>query len=142
MHERAGSKSVIHLHGSIIESRSCLKTHLIEKTGYQDISWGLKASDGLQLFPNVVLFGDTLPYEVHTLFPNLTEEADYVIVIGSSLAVQPASKIFDLIPKTSKAQRILIDRNPSVWWDNTSTKVIKGLASEEVPKFFTFLNEK
>jgi NAD-dependent deacetylase len=60
LHERAGSKNVIHLHGEIFKMRS----EKDENTFYEitdDIQFGQKAPDGFQLRPHVVWFGEPVP---------------------------------------------------------------------------------
>src|SRR5687768_14961106 len=61
LHERAGSKKVIHLHGSLFESRSTKNEKLI----YQIKGWQLNLGDvceeGSQLRPNIVWFGELVP---------------------------------------------------------------------------------
>ncbi len=61
LHERAGTTKVIHLHGSLFESRSTLDASLI----YPIEGWELKKGDtcerGSQLRPNIVWFGEAVP---------------------------------------------------------------------------------
>ncbi len=61
LHERAGSSHVIHLHGSLFESRSTKNPAL----KYAIEGWELKLGDvcelGSQLRPNIVWFGEAVP---------------------------------------------------------------------------------
>jgi NAD-dependent deacetylase len=60
LHERAGSKNVVHLHGEIFKMRSEKNENIFyEIKG--DINWGDIASDGSQLRPHVVWFGEPVP---------------------------------------------------------------------------------
>ncbi len=48
LHEKAGSKNVIHLHGELTKVRSIANENLIYDIGYKSIKLGDKASDGQQ----------------------------------------------------------------------------------------------
>ena len=107
LHERAGSKNVLHLHGEIMKSRSTLDPSLIYNvTGYF-INEGDLCEKGSQLRPHIVWFGEAVP-EMDTAI-NIAGKADIFITIGTSLNVYPAA---NLIHVTSlSAQKYLIDPN-------------------------------
>ncbi len=89
LHEKAGSKDIIHLHGELTKVRSSLNDNLIYPVGYQDICLGDLAPDGSQLRPHIVWFGEAVP-----LIPDAIEEvlkADMIIIIGTSMQVYPAA---------------------------------------------------
>ncbi len=89
LHERAGSKDVVHLHGEIRKSRSSLNEALV----YSIDGWQLKRGDlcevGSQLRPHIVWFGEEVP--MLQVAANLIEEAEIFIVVGTSLQVYPAA---------------------------------------------------
>jgi NAD-dependent deacetylase len=89
LHERAGSKDVVHLHGEIRKSRSTFNEELI----YTIDGWQLKRGDlceqGSQLRPHIVWFGEEVP--MLQVAASLIEEADVFIVVGTSLQVYPAA---------------------------------------------------
>ena len=89
LHERAGSKKVVHLHGELFKSRSSSNPNLI----YDIEGWELKAGDfcpeGSQLRPHIVWFGEEVPMMMEAM--HITEQADIFVVIGTSLAVYPAA---------------------------------------------------
>ncbi len=58
LHERAGSKNILHLHGEIMKSRSTVNQHLLYQLGNKDITLGEKCERGSQLRPHVVWFGE------------------------------------------------------------------------------------
>jgi NAD-dependent deacetylase len=90
LHERAGSKNVIHLHGELYKACSQRnKNKVIEwKT---DINLSDKAEDDSQLRPFIVWFGEDMPL----LDPatDMVYDADILIVIGTSLQVYPAANL-------------------------------------------------
>lgn len=91
LHERAGSSSVIHLHGLLNEARSETDPNLIIDIGSNPINLGDKAEDGSQLRPNVVWFGEQVPLMEDAI--DLVMEADILIVVGTSLTVYPAASL-------------------------------------------------
>ena len=95
LHERAGSKKVLHLHGEIMKGRSTAKQELV----YELKHWEIKAGDvcevGSQLRPHIVWFGEAVP-EMDKA-SELAEKADIFITIGTSLNVYPAANLINVI---------------------------------------------
>jgi len=90
LHERAGSKTVIHLHGELTKLRSSGNENY--KTDYiDDLKIGDLCPKGHQLRPNVVLFHENLPSEEYYKAVSTIHAADVVIVVGTSLKVYPAA---------------------------------------------------
>jgi NAD-dependent deacetylase len=92
LHERAGSTNVLHLHGELLKARSIYnEDDIIEwKT---DINLGDLHSDGHQLRPHIVWFGEAVPAIIDAI--DIVKQADYVIVIGTSMQVYPAAGLID-----------------------------------------------
>jgi len=98
LHERAGSSKVIHLHGELLKARSVYNEYdIIDLTG--DINLGDLHTDGHQLRPHIVWFGEAVPAIEEAAY--ITEQADYVIVIGTSLQVYPAAGLIDFAKLTT-----------------------------------------
>jgi len=95
LHERAGSKKVLHLHGEIMKARSSVDENLI----YPLSSYELKAGDlcekGSQLRPHIVWFGELVKEMEHANY--LASQSDLFIVIGTSLNVYPAAGIINFV---------------------------------------------
>lgn len=95
LHERAGSNDVLHLHGELRKARSSRRDDLI----YDIEGWELRMGDfcelGSQLRPHVVWFGEMVP-AMDEAIP-LVQEADIMIVIGSSLQVYPAASLVQVM---------------------------------------------
>lgn len=89
LHEIAGSKNVVHLHGELFKSESTKNPELV----YDMESWELKTGDlcelGSQLRPHIVWFGEAVPKM--EIAVDITEQADIFVVIGTSMAVYPAA---------------------------------------------------
>ena len=108
LHEQAGSKNILHLHGEITKARSEKDPNLIPDLGYNDIHLGDLASDGTQLRPHIVWFGEAVP----NIEPaaELCEKADYFIVVGTSLVVYPAAGLIHYVSRGAKCY--LVDPKP------------------------------
>lgn len=89
LHERAGSRRVVHLHGELFKSRSTSNPGLIYGIDGWELSEGDLCEEGSQLRPHIVWFGEEVPMMPEAM--RLTEQADIFVVIGTSLAVYPAA---------------------------------------------------
>lgn len=105
LHERAGSKKILHLHGMLRQARSSDDPDKIIDIGIQDIRLGDTAEDGSQLRPNVVWFGEPVP----NIEPaaELVTQSDILLVIGTSLVVYPAASLINFAP--SGIPKFIID---------------------------------
>jgi NAD-dependent deacetylase len=96
LHERAGSKNVLHLHGIITRAQSDVDPGLT----YPIEGWELFTSDvceyGKPLRPHVVWFGEAVPNMQHAA--SLCRKADIFAVIGTSLQVYPAAGLIQYVP--------------------------------------------
>ncbi|RTL00107.1 MAG: NAD-dependent deacylase [Proteobacteria bacterium] len=95
LHELAGSKSILHLHGELTKARSTQDDSLIYAIGYKAIEMGDVCELGSQLRPHIVWFGEAVP-EIGNA-ANLVESADILVVIGTSLSVYPAAGLVDFV---------------------------------------------
>jgi NAD-dependent deacetylase len=89
LHERAGSSKVLHLHGELRKVRSSIDSSLIYTLDGWELKIGDKCEKGSQLRPHIVWFGEAVP-AIYEAIP-IVENADIVVVIGTSLAVYPAA---------------------------------------------------
>jgi NAD-dependent deacetylase len=96
LHERAGSKKVLHLHGEITKSRSTSNPSLVYDIKGSELKLGDKCEKGSQLRPHIVWFGEMVP-EMDMAYV-IAEQADVFMVVGTSMAVYPAAGLIDYIP--------------------------------------------
>lgn len=105
LHERAGSKNVMHLHGELMKARSQSNPNyrvVLEKATMDSND---RCPEGLQLRPDVVWFGEPVPMiEVASKVISL---ADILIVIGTSLNVYPAAGL--VFEASRNCKKIVID---------------------------------
>jgi NAD-dependent deacetylase len=108
LHERAGSSSVLHLHGEIRKARSTRDPKLVQPIAGDTLPWGAKCPLGSQLRPHIVWFGEEVP-----LLPEaaaLVARADVLIVVGTSLQVYPAAGLVHHAPHGCRTY--LVDPGP------------------------------
>ncbi len=90
LHEQAGSTKVLHLHGELLKVRSINnENYIIDWKG--DLHIDDFDDKGHQLRPHIVWFGEMVPALEEAI--TITEQADYVSVIGTSLQVYPAASL-------------------------------------------------
>jgi len=135
LHERAGSKHVLHLHGQIFQMRSVLDEERIYPiTG--DIKLGDLAADGGQLRPHIVWFGEAVPMIEVALKEVL--QADIFVVVGTSLNVYPAAGLLDYAgPNVPK---YVIDKSIPVVSNIQELHCIEKPATEGVAELMRILD--
>jgi len=137
LHERAGSRQVIHLHGSLFESRSTLNASLVYKIKGWELNLGDTCELGSQLRPNIVWFGEMVP-RMETA-SSLASEADVFLVVGTSLVVYPAAGLVNEVPR-GVPKYIVDPKIPDLFpvpnLHYISEKASKGM--EEVKKLISF----
>lgn len=106
LHERAGSTNILHLHGEIRKMRSERDEDLIYLID-GDIHPGDLAEDGAQLRPHIVWFGEAVPMIERAI--RLVEQADILVVIGTSLVVYPAAGLLHYA--AVEIPKFIIDKN-------------------------------
>ena len=126
LHERAGSTKVLHLHGELLKVRSTRNQNLILDWA-EDLHTGDFDENGQQLRPHIVWFGEEVPALEEAIA--IVEEADYLVVIGTSLQVYPAAGLISYTYSTTPV--FYIDPKP-IAIPNISNKVetIAKIASE------------
>lgn len=123
LHERGGSSRVIHLHGELLKARSVSDEDLIiECSG--DINIGDKASDGAQLRPHIVWFGEGVP--LLGLAANCVHDADVILVVGSSMQVYPAAGLVGYA--RANVPVYYIDKKPAINHELATRKNLEVIA--------------
>jgi len=116
LHQEAGSKRVLELHGNTrrITCMDCGTTCSLEEvhTRLQEVfPPTCQACQGV-LKPEVVFFGESLPPDVLDDAVDETRNCDLFLVVGSSLVVQPAASLPPLAVQ-SGAALVIINRDPT-----------------------------
>lgn len=98
LHERAGSRELIEMHGTIAHA-SCLHCHstfsieMVRERLAADPAGVPRCDCGSPLKPDVVLFGEYLPAEALRRAEQLAGAADLMLCVGSSLEVYPVAQL-------------------------------------------------
>lgn len=108
LHERAGSRQVLHLHGEVKKARSTRDPSIVIDIGGPDLNLGDLCPLGSQLRPHIVWFGEAVPAMDDAI--EMVQEAKIVVVVGTSLQVYPAAGLVHFAPPT--ARLFLIDPAP------------------------------
>lgn len=135
LHERAGSKKVLHLHGELLKARS-IAPNAKPISWEKDINLGDKDSDGKQLRPHIVWFGEEVPNIEPAI--KIIEKADIIIVVGTSMQVYPAASLIHYAQHHTPIY--FIDPKPQI----TPTKnlhIFAEKASTGVPKAIDHLKK-
>lgn len=101
LHERAGSRNVYHLHGSLFEFRcdacgSAFEGELPAMPEPVDRVEPPQCPCGGLIRPNVVWFGEALPEDAWQRSVDAVTNADVVVVVGTSSIVYPAAGLPEL----------------------------------------------
>lgn len=137
LHERAGSKHIIHLHGEL--NKVC---SVNDKSRAYDCEGDIRLGDvdefGHQLRPYIVWFGEEVPMMGEAM--QYVQSADMIIVIGTSLQVYPAA---GLLGYANNAHSIYyIDPNPNIPYEivrNRNITTIVAPATKGVPELVSIL---
>lgn len=115
LHQRAGSKNVIELHGNLRKAvcMSCGKEYDLAEvlSSFKGESPRCKACGGL-LKPDIIFFGEPLKSDVLTEAIRISKKSKVFLAIGTSLAVSPANQL-PLYAKYSGAKLIIINEGPT-----------------------------
>jgi NAD-dependent deacetylase len=137
LHQDAGSARVIELHGSG-RTVQCLDCGTMEaRRDVQDrlefqMPPQCRICGGMFLKPTVVLFGEAMPAGAVAAATALAEEADLMLVVGSSLVVYPAADL-PLVAVRAGAPLIVVNAEPTPL-DRLAAIVIRGQAGEVLPE--------
>lgn len=136
LHTKAGNEAIFELHGHMRQATciQCFQEYdgkpIIEKFIEDGKVPHCPKCDGI-IKPNVILFGEQLPYDQLQGAKKVTRSADLMLVIGSSLEVAPASDI-PLLAKRNGAKVVIINLEPTLL-DNHVDLIIEGNAAEILP---------
>ncbi|PTY05017.1 NAD-dependent deacylase [Opitutaceae bacterium EW11] len=127
LHERGGSRHVLHLHGELTKARSTCDSSLLYEIGSASIRIGDRCAKGSQLRPHIVWFGEEVPKMEEAI--HCMEDAAKVLVVGTSLSVYPAAGLVEHAPRA--AEKVLVDLHA----DRTPPgfRVLKGSADKLLP---------
>ena len=131
LHQKAGSKNVYELHGSVLRNY-CMKCHKFYDAEYVFNSSGVpKCSCGGIIKPDVVLYEEALDEETLEKSVYAIAHADLLIVAGTSLTVYPASGLINYF----RGKNLVLINRDTTPFDNRADLVINkslGKVFEEI----------
>lgn len=131
LHQKAGSKNVLELHGTIYKNH-CIKCGKEYSTEYVFNSEDIPRCEcGSIIKPNVVLYGEMLP-EDFVLAEKYISECDLLIVAGISLIVEPAASLINYF----RGKNLVIINNDETPYDKRATLII----NEDLTSVFKLLS--
>ena len=92
LHQRAGSREVIELHGNILRTKCSVEGMVVEDYEERETPPPCP-SCGAPLRPDVVWFGEMLPYEALDAASEAARGADVFLSVGTSSLVYPAAAL-------------------------------------------------
>jgi NAD-dependent deacetylase len=136
LHTRAGNKTVYELHGHMREATcvSCFAVYpgepLLERfLENQQVPRCPKCNGVIK--PNVILFGEQLPYRELQAAQDAARSTDLMLIIGSSLEVAPASDL-PLLALRGGAKLLIVNLEPT-FIDQKAACVVHGNCAEVLP---------
>jgi NAD-dependent deacetylase len=144
LHIRAGSQVIHELHGHMREATCihCFQVYdaepILEKF-LEDRIIPRCEGCGSVLKPNVILFGEQLPYRAFQAAQDAARSCDLMLVVGSSLEVAPASDL-PLLAMRNRAKLVIINLDPT-HLDSAAAAVIHADAAEVLPQIVDCLEK-
>lgn len=147
-HELAGSSNVLHLHGEILKARSSSEKYdwsgmspdrninnpKLYDVGREGLNYYRDyADDDFPLRPHIVWFGESVPKLQDAI--DIMKQADYLIIVGTSLSVYPVATLMYDVPNHCKIY--YVDPNADI--DKQGTINIKEKATIGVEKAFNYI---
>jgi len=137
LHQEAGSENVLELHGN--GSRAfCMKCR--REYSQEDIKEKLESAsvpycdcdEAGVIKPDVVLFGEQLPFDVLMQAERDAAECDVMIIVGSSLTVSPAS----MLPNTAlqNGAKLIVVNMQQTYADNYAEVVLRDRVETVLPE--------
>ncbi len=139
LHERAGSRHVLHLHGELARPycEACRNPYA-HRAGIPQLPEGGSKLEpprceacGARVRPGVVWFGESLPELEWLAALEAVKGCDAFLSVGTSAIVQPAASLLDLANR-ARAVTVLVNLNATEA-DAEATFVLRGPAGEVLP---------
>ena len=138
LHEAAGSTKITHLHGELTKLRNDAGDHIVD-IGLREQELDETAPDGSSLRPYIVFFGEAVP--MFDKAKDLVQQADILIVVGTSLAVYPAASLVGWIKNNDVPIYVVDPSTPKIPFLRNRIFHKKERAAIGLPKLVAELKE-
>jgi NAD-dependent deacetylase len=145
--QRAGASTVYNLHGELTKARTSfamnnpmvVMSQPVIDIEYKDINLGDVDEDGVQLRPHIVWFGE-YPFHIDKSYKAF-DNADIVLIIGTSLQIGYTLSFFDNLKSTTKV--FYVDPYPAPYLDGHDFKLeyVKKSATEGIQEVIKKITE-
>ncbi len=136
LHERGGSKNVLHLHGEILKMRSEKNEDLVYPIE-GEIKIRDRSEDDAQLRPHIVWFEEAVPMMEEAI--RVVRGADVFVIVGTSLVVYPAAGLVNYVPWP--IPKFIVDKLIPYTSSLYNLSVIEKPATEGVADLLKLLKE-
>jgi NAD-dependent deacetylase len=138
LHERAGSRNLVHMHGELFKSRcadDCGAPIQEDRDVYQSLSEVPRCVCGARMRPHIVWFGE-IPLEMDRIEREI-DRCSVLLVVGTSGAVYPAASFVHWANRRSGTPARTIYVGPEAPLNASAfTQIILGKAGEKLPGLF------
>jgi len=133
LHQAAGSKRVVEYHGSAtaLHCIGCGATYPL-KRARRSLHSAPRCRCGNALKPQVVMFGEMIPMGAMSAAQELVQDADLLLVVGTSATVAPASEL-PLLAKAAGASVIEFNLEPTPLSAGIADLLVEGDAEITLP---------
>ena len=135
LHERAGSKRLVHMHGELAKSRcegECGRPPVEDHAVYKNLDEVGRCACGARLRPHIVFFGE-IPLEMDRIQREIAR-ATLMVVVGTSGSVYPAAN-FVHWARQGGARTVYVGPEPPLN-AHAFTNVVEGNAGAVLPGLF------
>ncbi|MGC9130693.1 MAG: NAD-dependent protein deacetylase [Pyrobaculum sp.] len=135
LHQAAGSRNVVELHGALREAvcTQCGARYPLSEAVKRRVSGAPRCPKcGGVLKPDVVFFGEPLPRDAVREAFMLAEMADVFMAVGTSLAVYPANQL-PVVAKKRGAKLVIINADET-FYDFYADYIVRGRVEEVLPR--------
>ena len=135
LHEQAGSRNVIHMHGELFKSRcdSCSRPPFEDSATYDSPAEIPRCTCGGRIRPHICWFGE-VPFEMDRIYTRLSE-ATVFVAIGTSGQVEPAASFAAHAAPHARTVYVGPERPANAF---SFSDIYLGQAGEVVPSLFEF----
>lgn len=139
LHQRAGSRDVIELHGNIMRTKCFTDEKLVTEWNHDDVVPPQCPRCGANLRPDVVWFGEILPQsELASAFA-ASRACEVFLAIGTSALVYPAAA---LPYEALESDAVVVEVNPrATQLSEKAHFVLKGAAGVLLPELLALVRQ-
>jgi NAD-dependent deacetylase len=141
LHQDAGSHHVVEFHGNAKRFR-CLDCGTPYERAQVNFSEPPPRCFCTGLIkPDVVFFGEAIPWAAHARAFDMARQADLVLVVGTSAVVAPASDL-PLLAKHNGARVVEINPEATVLTEDVTDLILQGPASQMLPPVLDLIRRR